>query len=349
MILAKSIFNGYKYGPVISEKHYEHEKQFRDPSTFHKPKNFQEIFSSLTSRSKPLLLSGFGKGTDYVAVKLLQKAANLQPDNRIFEIKIYTKETINDFVNDFNTDKMHGVSVILRDIFDPFQQNYHSDGNRDYLKHRYCELVDKIEKPESKFKIENPIISDELLHDRSLENFFQSTFDQIDRIFKFFDHQRGNFLIFTTQFDSHIKLKNFYQFYYGTEGSAAYDKLVNVTGRLFHHSVDYDDKLFERYFSDIMEDLTDIAEKDIKWIEKDLEKLYREFVFKEEHFRIGFGMSFRNYATADLKKFKTESGLEDSVLKDFLEQITRKLSLINQYMSNYFKFLHEEHESRIGS
>lgn len=336
----KFINSGSEFGPMIRYFGYSNEKKFVDESPFYKPQNFNQIYNKLINTDKPLLLTGFGLGTDFVGIKLLQKISNSVTNNKIFEIRVYSKDTLIDFINDFQMENLYGTSVILRDVFDPYGQLYNGHGTHDFTNSEYAHLLEKKEntKDSENYSLKKDIVVKSIKLNKSFEILFHQNGDIYNRMLKFFDGKNGNFLIITSQFDLKPKMISFYENYL-EQDEAYFRKIIDTVSPLYNEGLTYHSKVSDKFFAKLKDDIEELTENDCENIQEGLRKAYDRFTKHKQIFRIAFATLFKYYVFEELGKLLVEQAASDMMMEIMLERLEERVAKISDIPEKYFNFL----------
>ena len=311
----------FKYqGPSI----VRNGKLFRsdtEVSDFLEPKSFGEIQKAL--QFGPVLLSGFGRGTDLAAEQLL-RSMDRSRDNeeRIFRIEEYSRNNLHEFFNRVMTSQevFAGTSVILRDFFDPFPLSYDSHsvkvqgvgsvqnllGGSKSGKRKDIEAI--VRKFESSFQAaECP----ESISFEDYKNLFRNE-DFLNSLFDKFDGKTGNYLIFTTSFETGVDLEEFYRQYQLSEKVLLIDNFINKAQPFL---LEFDSKQANEWFEKMIRKniLDDVSKESVSEVEQFLIDQFKDVVMSDSpDFRVALASLFFDCLSHSLERLKWNKAIPDT-------------------------------------
>jgi len=337
--------------PIITQLGYQHQVKFNLSKKFYKPNNFRTLEKKLIERSK-IILTGYGMGNDYAALKLLQSISHIKNEKKIYEVRSYSRDQLPTFVQDFDAENLHGASVILRDFFDPFLKTFNEDGTYDFEGSVFIKLVKEYNKDANNAEraLKNPKripatkILNSMTADQALERIFRD-----ERIFDFFDGKSGNYLIITSQFDSDERIAAFYQRIL-KDHEIGRQMITAFGDKFFVQGLDYskDPNTAKSFFNELFAEFAYRVDYSVEKGEKDdIEELFKSFLKftpnsadKPEPFRVALAVLFRDVILKKIDGLLAKREFVNEVKDEFFTGFKNDIRALKTACDYYYKFLH---------
>lgn len=312
--------------PRIIYNSYNINKDYARFSRFYQPKDISDASNELLNDGR-IMLYGFGSGTDYTGIKLLENISKKK--NPIFKIKVYSKAEISQFIDDYEQGELLCTSVVLRDLFDPFMHHIGEGNVYDFSNGDFNKLWN-----EEDAGIPGEVVKEFIMKDIVFTKLLHAKGKVFNDIISSLNGKNGNFLIITSQFDSKDNLIDYYKKI--LRNDAYLNDIIEIIKPMYGGNINLNEEIGDLVFNEMLCDIHD-AIPNVNFTGEDINEIklsYQEMSNINKEFRIAYAMMFKtilfntldeftktrqSWGTGQKKAWKTQTF---NLIKKFIENVS---------------------------